>query len=126
MKCYAACASGKWLLKPSFLEESAKHGYFVHEEPHEWTAEDCGSLKKAVLNVASAARLCRQHLAERRKTTRREKEGLFSGFKVVCFLDLTQTHSWKTIIHAGGGVVVDLKPPFQDKDLKVTLSGSAL
>ncbi|RLN71318.1 hypothetical protein BBJ28_00014915 [Nothophytophthora sp. Chile5] len=37
-KFVAGCASGKWILKPSFLEASSAAGRFVDEAAHEWGA----------------------------------------------------------------------------------------
>ena len=40
-KFLAACAGGKWILKPSFIAASVEAGRFVSEGGHEWNEEVC-------------------------------------------------------------------------------------
>ena len=42
-KMLAACASGTWVLKVSYINECGKKGMFVAEEAHEWGYESNSS-----------------------------------------------------------------------------------
>src|SRR5690606_19437164 len=53
-KCLAACITGCWMLKPSFVEESAKQGTFLQEHPFQWKPQDC---KKDAAKIVQVGQL---------------------------------------------------------------------
>jgi hypothetical protein len=121
MKCLAACASGRWLLKLSFLDQSNTERKFVAEEPHEWTAHEKEIVdRKDLQAIGNAARLCREHL-EKVRLRDGKNMGLFSGFRIAYSLDKPQQEeSWRQIIEAGGGTVVCNLIPLKEQELKVS------
>jgi len=103
-KVFAACASGKWLLKTSFLEESAKKNRFVDETMHVWKANEEYSKDSMIIE---AAQKCRHHLETIRQTKGNSKVGMFTGFTVILIAEKKQYDAWNTILLAGGGVVIN-------------------
>ena len=55
-KFLAACATGKWVLKPSYLFASMAAGAFVDELDHEWVPEEFDSSGKPANQLAAAPR----------------------------------------------------------------------
>lgn len=114
-KYLAACASGKWVLRPSYFDESERMGYFVGEEAHEWNRDapelegSCGD----ELRHADAPRRLRQEL-------KRTGCPVFSQWRVLLCVSKKEVKDGLTrVIEAGGGVVVQRDPPYQS-DLPVT------
>ncbi|KAH6568608.1 hypothetical protein BASA60_008564 [Batrachochytrium salamandrivorans] len=73
-KYLCACASGKWILKPTFLLASQKAGKFVPEEDHEWNETD-------PLDGASAARYWRKEIQIN------GCKGSFFGFRILLLVE---------------------------------------
>ncbi|KAL9642806.1 hypothetical protein ABK040_009881 [Willaertia magna] len=102
-KYLAACASGAWILKPSFIFESDKNDGFVDEEEHEWTAEndDDKTDKGLWLGIPRKWRLYHEERGH----------GPFYGWKVFIHLiklDGPPPEIFSAVITAGGGVVSDV------------------
>lgn len=62
-KYLAGCASGKWILKPSYVDASLRAGKWEDETPFEWTAADADRQDEATLGLYSAPRRWRTRFA---------------------------------------------------------------
>ena len=126
-KCLATVASGKWLLKDKYLEDSVRAGYFLGEEEYEWTETPKQQLKDFVASI----RGCRMYL-ERQRHAGLNVTGIFSGWVVVCLADQAAELNWRMVLEAGllnnpmayitisgGAKYVNLSVPFTDEDLEV-------
>ncbi|OAJ38315.1 hypothetical protein BDEG_22262 [Batrachochytrium dendrobatidis JEL423] len=96
-KFLCACASGKWILKPSFLMASQKLGKFVSEEDHEWCEKD-------PLDGAAAARYWRKEIQLN------GRKGSFYGFKVLLLVEERKRNGLTTVLRCGGAQVLAAKP----------------
>ncbi|KAH6581999.1 hypothetical protein BASA61_008746 [Batrachochytrium salamandrivorans] len=96
-KYLCACASGKWILKPTFLLASQKAGKFVPEEDHEWNETD-------PLDGASAARYWRKEIQIN------GCKGSFFGFRILLLVEERKRRGLSTVLRCGGAHVLSAKP----------------
>ncbi|KAH6586474.1 hypothetical protein BASA50_000429 [Batrachochytrium salamandrivorans] len=96
-KYLCACASGKWILKPTFLLASQKAGKFVPEEDHEWNETD-------PLDGASAARYWRKEIQIN------GCKGSFFGFRILLLVEERKRKGLSTVLRCGGAHVLSAKP----------------
>ncbi|GBG79625.1 hypothetical protein CBR_g29774 [Chara braunii] len=105
-KVFAAVAGGRWLLQPSYLLSSLEAGSFVDESKHEWSEESTDADDVIDLRAPRKWR-------EQRETT---GCGAFHGLKVVFYgaegFTKPPMDTLKRAIHAGGGHVSAVKPPY--------------
>ncbi|EDV27656.1 uncharacterized protein TRIADDRAFT_53583 [Trichoplax adhaerens] len=114
-KCLAAMASGKWLLRKSFLDESQLAGRFVSEEEHEWGSDHANNSSLSKLSIA--ARRWRKKVQEENRNRKLQgiigdPYGAFKGWKVLLSVDVTRQSGFKRLLEAGCATVMKLKPPF--------------
>jgi len=101
-KYYCAMAGGKWYLRPSFIEMSAKRGRFVAEEPHEWDQQSDTNQKTAywrkLLNHQGA----------------KHPRAPFKGHQAIVYIPKKPTVAEGVCrsIELGGGKVLSQTPPF--------------
>eukprot|EP00002_Diphylleia_rotans_P037777 TRINITY_DN8484_c0_g1_i3.p1 TRINITY_DN8484_c0_g1~~TRINITY_DN8484_c0_g1_i3.p1 ORF type:complete len:847 (+),score=115.92 TRINITY_DN8484_c0_g1_i3:54-2594(+) len=115
-KYLGALSCGRWILRKDYIYESSKSGYFLQEEPFEWSEEaiDKKSCKADTKSLASAARRWRELLNHRRSMISEKIVGCFSGWKVLLHVDQEKREGIQNILESGGAVVVPRKPPFKD------------
>ncbi|PWU90673.1 hypothetical protein C3747_357g24 [Trypanosoma cruzi] len=97
-------AAGKWVLAPSFLEETLREGRIVPEEAHEW----CPEIAIAALLRNSVVDLVRACSLQRKRTVRS-----FSSWRVaLCCATESRTESFSRVLRSGGcRVIRPYSPP---------------
>ncbi|KAG4066286.1 hypothetical protein HA402_000510 [Bradysia odoriphaga] len=120
-KTFSVIASGRWLLCPAYIEESFAAGRFLNEEEYEWGNPKAASklpneINEKTNNIARMNYKWRMELKLRSEKENR-KVGIFSGIRAI--LHTNRKDSFKRLIEAGCGVVVDLKQPYtKQKDFQ--------
>ncbi|CAH1971985.1 unnamed protein product [Acanthoscelides obtectus] len=108
-KPLACMAAGKWILHSNYIYESKKRMKFLNEEEYEF-----GNPKSAgnfdVPEDIERSRLTRSHWW--RKEIARRGYKAFNDMRAIIFAE--KREPILRVIEAGGGVVVDVKPPFDD------------
>ena len=102
-KFLAAVAGGKWVLKTDYLEASISAGFFVKEEPFEWTSATSKSSRFHLINSARRWRLALQGQVDGNIPYR----GAFSGMLAYCSIDPKKQEGFKRLLCAGGGQVAE-------------------
>eukprot|EP01114_Cavostelium_apophysatum_P020793 TRINITY_DN7065_c0_g1_i2.p1 TRINITY_DN7065_c0_g1~~TRINITY_DN7065_c0_g1_i2.p1 ORF type:complete len:1458 (+),score=398.06 TRINITY_DN7065_c0_g1_i2:97-4470(+) len=98
-KIWGGMAIGAWVLKPSFLTESAKVGHFVDEESHQFTNEE--AVKSEQVRMVEASHVCRVVLQQQRER-KGPTPGFFAGMRIVAILD-GKEEGWREILRMAGG-----------------------
>ncbi|TMW68818.1 hypothetical protein Poli38472_006286 [Pythium oligandrum] len=114
-KFVAGCASGKWILKPSYLKASSAAGYFVAEEEHEWgsAAADVDQMDPRIWPPVAGYW---------RKERAAGKPGAFEGWRFLVHpKTVPPPEMCERIINASGGEVIPLTKTL---DLTATLATS--
>lgn len=93
-KFLAACASGCWVLQPSFMLISKDKGHFANETDYEWAMQDAASEMAVAAQFWRKKRL--EHLAA-------ESKGPFHNWNVFLLVGRTKKGSFERILRAGGG-----------------------
>ncbi|XP_071479433.1 SMC5-SMC6 complex localization factor protein 1-like [Diadema antillarum] len=95
-KFLSGCASGKWILKPTYIRSSADQGYWQDELDHEWCAEDRADTDVSA-DILAAPRRWRKVLSS-------SGVGAFHGWKVLLHFGTSRRKSdvYKRILLAGG------------------------
>ncbi|RNE99794.1 topoisomerase (DNA) II binding protein 1 [Trypanosoma conorhini] len=107
-------AAGKWVLAPSFLEETLREGRIVSEEAHEW----CPEIARAALLRSSVVELVRACRLQRKRTVRS-----FASWRVaLCCTTESRTESFARVLRSGGCCVVR---PYSPPQLLSTLRSNA-
>jgi len=103
-KFVCAAASGKWVLKPSYLDACEQAGEFVDEEAHEWYSPGRGVNDEKTVWVGCVRRW-RLHIAGDPMA-----RGAFAGLRVAIHPDVARPPpaSLKRIIQCGGGQVMNV------------------
>ncbi|KAK9765595.1 protein kinase activating protein dpb11 [Basidiobolus ranarum] len=110
-KFLAACASGAWVLKPSFVDSSVLTDEFVNEEEHEWTAEnDMKPEDKLLVGAAKRWRLKLQEL----QAVNAEVKGSFTGWNVLLIVETKKREGFVRLLQAGNAEVNVARPPFRN------------
>jgi len=102
-KYLAAIASGVWVLKPEYMEESIKQGKFVNEEDYEWGNGPDDT------NIAKAAPRWRLQLENYLKPTVEKTRGSFEGWNILLMVDPKKREGFTRLLKAGKGKVTLLK-----------------
>ncbi|KAL2916595.1 DNA topoisomerase 2-binding protein 1 [Polyrhizophydium stewartii] len=102
-KFLAACASGRWILKPSYIQACASAGKFVPEEEHEWNEADDD------LGGAAARRW-------RRAVQLHGSRGSFKDWTVLLLVDDAKRDGFVKVLSSGGAQVVVGKPSLRGVD----------
>lgn len=111
-KFLAACAAGRWILRPEYLDECERAGRFVEEAPWEWN----GSAPVPDLDRSTADAASRW----RAKLRLRPGEGAFEGWKVALWASPQRQGGLERVLKAGGAsLVVPAPEKVTAQDLKV-------
>ncbi|KAF7995978.1 hypothetical protein HCN44_008733 [Aphidius gifuensis] len=118
-KMLASIAAGKWILHCSYLRDSETAGKFLDENDYEWGNPKMTAVGTKLINdiehtLASAAHRWRV----KRKNG---GGGAFEGMIAMLLVNKDKHEQFERLIQAGGGLVVEAKPPYSSqKDKKVT------
>ncbi|XP_069938324.1 DNA topoisomerase 2-binding protein 1 isoform X2 [Cherax quadricarinatus] len=112
-----AIASGKWMLRCKYLDDSVKSGYFVKEEPYEWgnpTTECFSELSpdSSEFKLSVAARRWRIKIND--VSNQRKIKGAFQSMIALVHSSRERVEAYTRLIEAGGGRVVTAKPPYKE------------
>lgn len=108
-KFLAACATGKWILRPDFLDDSIAKGSFVDEESYEISAPSGPSRASTITtSLASATRRWRLKVAEE------GGRGAFSDWRVALAVEQNVREGFRSLLEAGGATIIYIEPPFED------------
>uniref|UniRef100_T1JIZ8 BRCT domain-containing protein n=1 Tax=Strigamia maritima TaxID=126957 RepID=T1JIZ8_STRMM len=112
-KFLCACAAGKWVVTPEFIEKSFDASEWLKEEDYEWKFSDLPiNANDALVDLCRAPRRSRQFVAWQ------YGKGLFAGKTFVLFIsELDNRDVYKRILIAGGAKVVTKTPPVFDFSL---------
>ncbi|ORX87579.1 BRCT domain-containing protein [Anaeromyces robustus] len=102
-KYLAAIASGIWVLKPEYMEESINQGRFVNEEDYEWGRSSSDS------NIAKAAPRWRLKLENFTRPIEEKFQGSFEGWDILLMVDSKKREGFTRLLKAGKGKVTILK-----------------
>ncbi|TPX35524.1 hypothetical protein SmJEL517_g02137 [Synchytrium microbalum] len=105
-KYIAACASGSWILKPSYLEACEAEGRLVEPDPHEYLPP-VGSNSSGV----GAGFRWRKHLGNYLNLAA-PRNGAFQTWNVLLVATPEKADPLARIIRAGGGIATIGKAPF--------------
>lgn len=118
-KMLASIAAGKWILHCSYLRDSETAGKFLDENNYEWGNPKMTTVEPKLTNeiehtLASAA--------HRWRVKRKNGDGgAFEGMIAMLLVTKDKHEQFKRLIQAGGGSVVEAKPPYSSqKDKKAT------
>ncbi|XP_018314729.1 DNA topoisomerase 2-binding protein 1-B isoform X3 [Mycetomoellerius zeteki] len=109
-KMLSSIASGKWILHCSYLQDSKREGRFLDEEEYEWgnpknknkIPEPNSELENAIGAAVYKWRLKLQ----------KELYGPFSNMVALLMVSEEKYDQFKRLIEAGGGLVMQAKPPY--------------
>ena len=101
-KYLAACASGVWVLHPSFVTASQQAGYFVNEEDHEYGGSEMKGVDENHLTMAP-----HRWRIKIQKTSR-----AFHNWRVLLCVGQEKQAGFGRLLEAGGATVLALSPPF--------------
>ncbi|XP_011691670.1 PREDICTED: DNA topoisomerase 2-binding protein 1 isoform X2 [Wasmannia auropunctata] len=110
-KMLGSIAAGKWVLHYSYLQDSEREGEFLGEEEYEWgnpkskdrIPEPNGEMENAIAAAAYRWRL---------KLQKELNDGPFSGMVALLMIAKEKYDQFKRLIEAGGGLVVQARPPY--------------
>eukprot|EP01117_Protostelium_nocturnum_P017740 TRINITY_DN7277_c0_g1_i1.p1 TRINITY_DN7277_c0_g1~~TRINITY_DN7277_c0_g1_i1.p1 ORF type:complete len:1439 (-),score=455.00 TRINITY_DN7277_c0_g1_i1:80-4396(-) len=109
MKCMAACAAGKWLVKLEWVKASCRAGKWLPEDPFEWDEQSASGVTKSAtaISIVIGAQKARKQLDQVRQSRKTEsnpypKAGLLEGRNLMFMLDEDQAQQWCTIARSGG------------------------
>ncbi|XP_037044604.1 DNA topoisomerase 2-binding protein 1 isoform X3 [Bradysia coprophila] len=117
-KTFSVIASGRWLLCPAYIEDSFAAGRFLNEEEYEWGNPKAdpklpNDIDVKTKNIARMNYKWRTELKLRSEKENR-KVGIFSSIRAI--LHTNRKDSFKRLLEAGCGVVVDLKQPYTKQE----------
>jgi hypothetical protein len=100
-KCLAACASGSWMLSPSYLEESEKENRFLAETGFEWSAaRDSAAMAvgkdRECIEAGSRWRIKLQNYMRNGK-----QRGSFQNWVVLLVVDEKKKKGFVSVLEAG-------------------------
>ncbi|XP_065055412.1 uncharacterized protein LOC135683933 [Rhopilema esculentum] len=110
-KFICGCVSGKWILPQSYIIESTNKRKWLDEESFEWTIEHCET-DSPLRDLFSLPKKCKRFL-------KHQKLVFQNWIVLLIFTSPKKKESYKRLIEAGGGRVVNWKPPYRGSDLKV-------
>ncbi|XP_025993748.1 DNA topoisomerase 2-binding protein 1 isoform X2 [Solenopsis invicta] len=109
-KMLGSVAAGKWVLHCSYLRDSEQDGKFLDEEEYEWgNPKSKNKIPKpnGEIEIAIAAAVYRWRLK-----LQKELHGPFSNIVALLMVSEEKYDQFKRLIKAGGGMVVQAKPPY--------------
>ncbi|XP_076755410.1 mutagen-sensitive 101 isoform X1 [Xylocopa sonorina] len=109
-KMLSSIASGKWILHCMYLRDSEQEGYFLDEEKYEWgnpksksiIPDPTGEIEET---IAAAVYRWRLNLLK-------EPHGPFYNMVALILASAEKYDQFKRLIEAGGGKVVQARPPY--------------
>jgi hypothetical protein len=108
-KFLAACAAGKWVLRPSFVRDSHAANGFVDEGEHEYCGDHVAqsSQKLALRRLAAAPKRWRTMLG-----SNRDAVGAFDGWRVLLLCGkATKRDGLHRLLRAGGAEILPSDEP---------------
>uniref|UniRef100_A0A6P7GLA0 DNA topoisomerase 2-binding protein 1-like n=1 Tax=Diabrotica virgifera virgifera TaxID=50390 RepID=A0A6P7GLA0_DIAVI len=109
-KSLSCMASGKWILHTSYLEKSIEAGHFLNEEEFEFGNPK--SVGNFTISHDRDTETRTQQMHWWRKEVGRRGYGAFNDMRAIVVANKREPII--RVIEAGGGVVINLKPPFED------------
>ena len=107
-KFVAGCASGKWILYPSYIADSMKAGKFLNEVDYEWGPATVKRQRKKYLFDDRICLTVPSYWRNRINADLQAKP--FNGWKFILHPDIVPPpHMCQRIIEAGGGCVIKEK-----------------
>lgn len=103
-KALASIASGKWILHVSYVQKSKEAGQFLDEEEFEF-----GNPKTKNKQFYDAKD---SHVYHWRRKISGRGYGAFHDMRAIAVVE--KRNALINVIEAGGGVVVDIEPPYED------------
>ncbi|XP_018580230.1 DNA topoisomerase 2-binding protein 1 [Anoplophora glabripennis] len=109
-KILSCMAAGKWILHTSYLEKSLEAGHFLDEEEFEFGNPK--SAGKLVVKFEKDTELRMKYMHWWRKEVSRRGYGAFNDMRAIVVAQ--KKDSIIRVIEAGGGLVIDVSPPFEE------------
>ncbi|XP_023021117.2 mutagen-sensitive 101 isoform X1 [Leptinotarsa decemlineata] len=109
-KSLSCMAAGKWVVHTSYLEKCVQAGHFLDEEEFEFGNPKAEGKFGTPQDRESELRIQRMHWW--RKEISRRGYGAFNDMRAIVVAN--KRNPIMRVIEAGGGVVIDVKPPFDD------------
>lgn len=106
-------AAGKWVLHPSYILQSHKAGRFLNEEEFEWG----NALARCLPSLSSNERELADAVHRWRTATQRGENGPYHGVAAILHVLGEKRKMLAKLLKAGGGVFVDVMPPYSKEDL---------
>ncbi|KYM95649.1 DNA topoisomerase 2-binding protein 1-A [Cyphomyrmex costatus] len=109
-KMLGSIASGKWILHCSYLQDSKREGRFLDEEEYEWgnpKSKNKIPVSSGELENAIGAAIYRWRLK-----LQKDFNGPFSNIVALLMVSEEKYDQFKRLIEAGGGLVMQAKPPY--------------
>ncbi|KAJ8954961.1 hypothetical protein NQ318_000392 [Aromia moschata] len=109
-KTLSCMAAGKWILHTAYLEKSLQAGCFLNEEEYEFGNPKSAGKFSIEFDKDTEARMQKMHWW--RLEISRRGYGAFHDMRAIVVAQ--KRDPILRVIEAGGGVVIDVKPPFDD------------
>ncbi|XP_045460665.1 DNA topoisomerase 2-binding protein 1 isoform X3 [Harmonia axyridis] len=109
-KTLSCMAAGKWILHINYVEACLKAGKFLNEEEYEFGNPN--SIGKITIELDRDIEIRMQAIYYWRNEIIRTGRGPFKDMRAIIVAEKTQ--ALISVIEAGGGVVIDALPPFDD------------
>ena len=121
-KYLAACAAGKWVVRPSFIRKSAESTTFVEEAEHEIRELPSKSKHSNGDALGKAPKRWRLIL-----TNDPERSGAFDGWKVLLCVGQSKLGGFQRLLTAGGAdIVKDARSVYLSEFLQYARGPAAL
>lgn len=118
-KFLSCLSAGKWILNLDYINDSYNEDRFLDEEFYEWGNEKnvlCRNLSTDIQQLARAAFYWRDKIMKNSEQCN-DNYGAFSGFTVILKMSDKFIQSFKNVITAGKGSVVNVEYPYSSVDL---------
>ncbi|KAJ8920479.1 hypothetical protein NQ315_005347 [Exocentrus adspersus] len=109
-KTLSCMAAGKWILHTSYLDKSLEAGHFLNEEEYEFGNPKSAGKFPIEFDKDTESRMKSMHWW--RKEVARRGYGAFNDMRAIVVAQ--KRDPIIRCIEAGGGVVIDVSPPFDD------------
>ncbi|KAL0280534.1 UNVERIFIED_CONTAM: hypothetical protein PYX00_001796 [Menopon gallinae] len=110
-KLMASITAGLWVLHPSYIDE-LKVVRDVHKIPEEWYEWGNPNKKERISNMPANAKAFAACSMEWRLAIKSGAPPAFKDMKIILHLRPSTYHNFRRLVEAGGGQVVNAKPPY--------------
>lgn len=118
-KILASIAAGKWILHCSYLRDCEAAGKFLDENSYEWGNPKMLDVEPKLVNESEQTLAMAAH--RWRVKRQNGSGGAFDGMVAMLLVNKDKYEQFERLINAGGGLVVQAKPPYtSSKGKKVT------